>query len=321
MKRLILFLLVVGMGFGQSTPTTSVYQQLLSDVETVPAQTAVVRNIGQIAHSFLLSWEDNAPNVCVNPNSFNQVLVDASYDGTTFFVLTTYSLMPQSGIIRDVPNGTIYQYINGMAAYPYIRMRILNFDTVNCQLDVFYTGSSNITEAPPRRKRFRTSGGIDRYADEMVSYVLSWDNNMTMQAGATYTYNGDSALDVGRGAWDRLLDCAHSVVVDVGAAATIEIVGLVADQTIHVCSVDISLAAAGTFQLVTGTGANCAVGAANLTGVITLAQGVPLSLGGNLGRLFNSPDAEALCVTTTGGGATAQGVITYAQYDTDQTPG
>lgn len=112
--------------------------------------------------------------------------------------------------------------------------------------------------------------------------------------------------------WDREFTCPNSAVVNVTAAATTQLVALSGSTNIRVCSVAITMSAAGTAQFVSGTGANCGTGTANVTGAFTLATGTPLALSAANGSLFRAGASNALCLAAVTGNVT--GVISYAQF-------
>lgn len=131
-------------------------------------------------------------------------------------------------------------------------------------------------------------------------------------ASATLTVTGRTGLFNGS-TWDRAFTCTNSVVVNVTAAATTQLVALQASQVIRVCSFSVSMSAAGTAQFVYGTGSNCGTGTTNLTGVVTLATGTPWGLSApEGGSLFRTASANALCLAAVTGNVT--GFVTYAQY-------
>lgn len=104
-----------------------------------------------------------------------------------------------------------------------------------------------------------------------------------------------------------------SAVVTVGAATTLQIVGLVAGQQIFVCGYQISQAVlAGTLQWTSGTGVNCAATVVTKTGAMQTIVGQPFiySTGGTV---FTVASGSELCLTTTGAGATAAGVVSFVQ--------
>jgi hypothetical protein len=113
--------------------------------------------------------------------------------------------------------------------------------------------------------------------------------------------------------WDRALNCPNSAVINVTAANTTQIVGLVAAQTVRICSFAVSMSASGTAKFVYGTGTNCATGTTDMTGAMTLATGVPLAMGdANGGALLKTASANALCVTAATGNVV--GFVNYAQF-------
>jgi hypothetical protein len=104
-----------------------------------------------------------------------------------------------------------------------------------------------------------------------------------------------------------------SAVVTAGAAATTQQIALVANKSIYVCGYQISqVATAGTLQWVFGTGANCVTGTTNLTGAMGVTASQPIAYSGT-GLIFRTPIGQALCLTTTGAGGTAAGVVTFIQ--------
>lgn len=113
--------------------------------------------------------------------------------------------------------------------------------------------------------------------------------------------------------FDRAFTCPNSAVVNVTAAATTQIVALSASTQIRVCSIAISMSAAGTAKFLYGTGANCATGPVDLTAAMTLATGTPLELSASAGgSLLRTASSNALCVAAVTGNVV--GFITYAQY-------
>jgi hypothetical protein len=103
--------------------------------------------------------------------------------------------------------------------------------------------------------------------------------------------------------------CTLSAPIAVAAAGATQIVGLVAAQSIRVCHISLSMQAPVDMGLIRGTGANCAVGPANVTGTYSTVLA--------LGLDFSSPlvvtAANALCINL-GAAVTGGGVIRYAQY-------
>lgn len=105
--------------------------------------------------------------------------------------------------------------------------------------------------------------------------------------------------------------CDQSAVITVSAAATTQIVSLVASKKIRVCSFSITLSTAGTVQFVYGTGVDCGTGTTNLTGAMNVATNGSINFWGG-GSLFNTINSNALCLSAVTGNAS--GVLSYAQF-------
>jgi len=109
------------------------------------------------------------------------------------------------------------------------------------------------------------------------------------------------------------LYCNQSFQVSAGATAITQIVAAVAGRAIHICGYDINAgAAAGTFQLSTGTGANCGTGTTSITPAFSLAINGVLSAR-NTTVWYSTPQGNALCYTITGTGP-VQALVSYGQY-------
>lgn len=101
------------------------------------------------------------------------------------------------------------------------------------------------------------------------------------------------------------------------AGGPTQIIAASGTKAIYVTQWDVVLSGAGTFALVTGTGANCGTGTTYLTG----SAGHPLSFGANggisagsgLGPVLVTAAGGALCAITTGA-VDSSGSIAYAQF-------
>lgn len=102
-----------------------------------------------------------------------------------------------------------------------------------------------------------------------------------------------------------------STPVIAGAAATTQLLTTPpAGLSNYVCGFMISQAVlAGTIQFVYGTGVACGTGTNNLTGAMQTIVGQPFVYSGP-GFVLKAPPGNAICLVTTGAGATAAGVIT-----------
>lgn len=136
----------------------------------------------------------------------------------------------------------------------------------------------------------------------------------------TYTSGGASAatfnLDYAFNSQSASVDPCQvftktSAPITAGAAATTQIVALNATQALYVCGYQMSqIATAGTLQWVYGTGVSCGTGTTSLTGAMGVTASQPISYGSG-GTVMKVPIGNALCLTTTGAGGTAAGVVSY----------
>lgn len=109
------------------------------------------------------------------------------------------------------------------------------------------------------------------------------------------------------------LYCNKSFVVSAGATSITQIVAAVTGQAIHICGYDINAgAAAGTFSLTVGTGANCNANTTAVTPAFSLGINGVLSAR-NTTVWYSSPPAYMLCYTITGTGPVGA-VVSYGQY-------
>ena len=104
--------------------------------------------------------------------------------------------------------------------------------------------------------------------------------------------------------------CGQSATITLAGAGATQIVGLAALQSIRVCHLSLSMQAPVDINLIRGTGANCVVGPANVTGVYSTV--LALSLDFSLSPLIVTA-ANALCVNL-GAAVSGGGVVTYAQF-------
>lgn len=112
-----------------------------------------------------------------------------------------------------------------------------------------------------------------------------------------------------------LLQCDKSAVITAAAVATTQIVALSGSTVIYVCGFSVTGGgAAGTMQWKYGTGTTCGTGTTNISGAYTTAIGGTIGYGGSLGYVFKTTAGQALCITMATTSATANGVLTYAQF-------
>lgn len=109
--------------------------------------------------------------------------------------------------------------------------------------------------------------------------------------------------------WDRATVCTSRTAIALAGAGNTEVIAAVGAARIRVCHLSLSFQAAVDVQLTEGTGANCAAGTANITG---LYEDV-LSMALDLDSPLIGTASQALCVNL-GAAVVGGGTITYAQY-------
>lgn len=103
-----------------------------------------------------------------------------------------------------------------------------------------------------------------------------------------------------------------TVPISAAAAATSLLVNSGILNSVYVCGILFSQAAtAGTVQFISGSGATCGSGTANVTGAMPVTAGQPVSYGNGGAVIMKTPVSNSLCLTATGAGGTVNGVITY----------
>lgn len=119
--------------FAQRTDT--IYHRLFSGLQQAPTASERVRNIGQSGHMMLLLLR-NAPNkTCTAPQTIDAGL-EASFDGQVWVPAGTQATVANADI-----NGNIVASVTAQGAYPYVRAHVRAFDTTNCRLDAWYSGT------------------------------------------------------------------------------------------------------------------------------------------------------------------------------------
>lgn len=104
--------------------------------------------------------------------------------------------------------------------------------------------------------------------------------------------------------------CNQSVVINVAAATTGELVAGESGRSVGVCGFVVSADTAATgAQFQVGTGTTCGTGNSNKTGVMRMAVNASIVQGGGTGELFSGAAGQAVCLAATTGAVT--GILTY----------
>jgi hypothetical protein len=129
--------------------------------------------------------------------------------------------------------------------------------------------------------------------------------------GVVYGYKSQAVLAVLVGfAGGTPVFCNRSLAVVLPGIGTTQIVPLAAGQTIYVCHVSMSLSAPSNVTFVRGTGANCVVGPANVSGVYNNVTAMALDFGASP---LSVAAGNALCITLSAA-VTAGGVVVHAVF-------
>jgi hypothetical protein len=159
-------------------------------------------------------------------------------------------------------------------------------------------------------------GGLFRADTGAISFPVIYPlvyngTNWDRQRGSTA---GTLGAGLGSGATGGVIGaktvCDSQAVVTLAAAGNTEIVALTAARQIRVCHFSASFQSPVDVQFTQGTGANCAVGTANVSGVYqdVLAAALDFADGS-----MRTAAGNALCVSL-GAAVTGGGIVTYAVY-------
>lgn len=105
-------------------------------------------------------------------------------------------------------------------------------------------------------------------------------------------------------------NCPLQAAVSLTAAGNTQIIALSGSTTIRICHLSLSAAAAEDIKVTTGTGANCATGTADVTGLYRTATALALDF--TTGPLKGAAGA-AICISQSAV-VNAGGVVVYAQF-------
>lgn len=104
-----------------------------------------------------------------------------------------------------------------------------------------------------------------------------------------------------------------SVPVTISTATTTRLIVGAASKSIYITAVDIVAAGTGNIQFISGTGATCGTGTANVSGNYNLTAQSGFSKGTGLGVVWVLPVAASLCAVTSQA-VGMPGSISYAQF-------
>jgi hypothetical protein len=110
----------------------------------------------------------------------------------------------------------------------------------------------------------------------------------------------------------NLFGCNQTAIVS-AAATTTKVVTEVTGKAVHICGYTVAAgAAAGGWQIISGTGATCGTNTVNITAAYTIAINTGLSSLASYAQ-FSTAAGQAICVITTGTGPTSL-TLYFAQF-------
>jgi hypothetical protein len=224
------------------------------------------------------------------------------YQSSNLFLAYTVSGSPSSFSIQiegSVDNGATYTLCGSPST-------VLPMTRISCTGTLYDHARINITamSGGTSPSVLWSFGGITEQQVDIVSLpavTLSGSPSVSISGTPSVTVSGTVPVTFSS-ATDPCNDPNQdksSVPVSVGASSTLELIPLTSGQRIYPCYVMVTAGAAGTFQLVAGSGTNCATTQTTITGAFTTLTGTPLSSGASL-TLLSIPVSKALCGITTG---------------------
>lgn len=136
-RRIVLALCVLAciIPLAKAQREDTVYSLLWDNLTTVPATSALIENIGQSAHKLVVVASNNGGLTCTSPQTVS-IFFEYSYDNVTY-------VRAENPITRLTANeDNVIVGTSAIAApYPYLRVRVDDFNNTNCQLTVNYSGA------------------------------------------------------------------------------------------------------------------------------------------------------------------------------------
>jgi hypothetical protein len=111
--------------------------------------------------------------------------------------------------------------------------------------------------------------------------------------------------------WDRAFICTNQAAITLTAAGNTQIIALSGSTVIRICHISIAAAAAEDIKITRGTGADCAGGTADVTGLYRSATSLALDFQPT--AALRGAAGEAICINQSAM-VNAGGVVVYAQY-------
>jgi hypothetical protein len=131
MRKRFIVLLFAALAWSQRPQT--IHQLIFQNITSTRASNPV-RNMGAVSHLLMVQLSSQLGRTC-SGGAVN-IGLEASYDQLTWTPIGAQL----TGITAD-GNGNLIGIATAQGAYPYVRVNVRSFDTTNCQLTAWYTGS------------------------------------------------------------------------------------------------------------------------------------------------------------------------------------
>jgi hypothetical protein len=275
-KLVVLLLLALAICYGQSgSASTSVYIQMYTNTTAIGAS-ATVPNIGQVAHQMFLVFTNAPAHTCTAAGNAVGGSLQFSYNNSTWF---------NFGNPQVVPPFVLNQTYLGTGGFPFVRFNLTQFDTTNCIVNGFYTGSSSVASLSPSTINI---GGSLYNQTTKVSFPFTPIAALT---GGSVSYP-IYACNMFTGSLIGPIAIGTNFIVDNSSVPF----------NVGICGITFTSSGVATVQVIEGTGTNCGTSGVNVSGVINLVAGVPITLGGNLGLVLktSATTSTQVCLVVTG---------------------
>jgi hypothetical protein len=115
------------------------------------------------------------------------------------------------------------------------------------------------------------------------------------------------------GSFTSIIQAGASVPINISTATTTQLVAGIGGKAIYVTAWDVIAAGTTNFTFEYGTGANCTIGTAPLTGAYPLVAQFGAAKGGGLGPVLVVPAGNALCAVNSAA-VQVSGSLAYTQF-------
>lgn len=266
MKRLLLMLVVCGVGIGQQSNT--LYQTVVSG-GLVTGPTSPVNNIGQSTHFINVSFTNRGAFTCTDFTYNLQGQLEYSYDSLNWTPFGN----PQASTIYDTSatTGNVY---TATGAYPFVRFNLVAFNTGSCKVNIYYSGTLVASNVIVAGSILPGTSAVNRATTALTQnpVVIGGYGNQTL---ATVIPVCNQTIIGG-------------VLVGTGPIGSVSIASLNSSANVYICNLTATSTGTATVQLALATNAGCSTNLTNISTQYNLAASTPLVVGMGIGSIINT---------------------------------